>query len=156
MRTLAAFLGGAACVGLVVGALAVAGVIDGDSDSAPTSAAPPPAATPATVAAIYRRVSPAVVFVQANSGRGRLPFPGGGRAASGSGFVVDTAGHVVTNEHVVAGANRFRVRFGDKGRPVKATLVGKDASSDLAVLKTRVPDGVKPLDLGDLSTLVPG
>src|SRR5256885_2200979 len=98
MRTLAAFLGGAACVGLVVGALAVAGVIDDDADTAPTSAAgrptpaPSPAATPESVAAISRRVSPAVVFVQANSGRGRLAFPGGGRAASGSGFVVDAQG----------------------------------------------------------------
>jgi putative serine protease PepD len=160
MRTLAAFLGGAACVGLVVGALAVAGVIDDDTDAAPTSAAatpaPTPAATPASVAAIYRRVSPAVVFVQANSGRGRLPFPGGGQAASGSGFVVDTQGHIVTNEHVVAGASRFRVRFGDKGRPVKATLVGKDPSSDLAVLKARVPEGVTPLALGEESALVPG
>src|SRR5690349_10236316 len=151
MRTLAAFLGGAACVALVVGALAVAGVIDDDPGPAPSSAAgtptPSPAATPESVAAIYRRVSPAVVFVQANSGRGRLAFPGGGRAASGSGFVVDTQGHIVTNEHVVAGASQFRVRFSDHGRPVKATLVGKDPSSDLAVLKARVPEGVTPLAL---------
>ncbi|HEY7076702.1 MAG TPA: trypsin-like peptidase domain-containing protein [Solirubrobacteraceae bacterium] len=158
MRTLAAFIGGAGCVGLVVGALAVAGVI-GDGDASPAPAAAAPATTPAaqpSVAEIYRRVSPAVVFVQANSGRGRLPFPGGGRAASGSGFVVDTQGHIVTNEHVVAGANQFRVRFGKHGRPVKATLVGKDPSSDLAVLKADVPDGVKPLGLGDLDSLVPG
>src|SRR4051794_25902998 len=160
MRTFAAFLGGAACVGLVVGALAVAGVIDDDTDGAPTSAAPrpapTPAATPAGVAAIYRRVSPAVVFVQANSGRGRLAFPGGGRAASGSGFVVDGQGHIVTNEHVVAGADQFRVRFSDKGRPGKATLVGKDASSDPAVLKARLPHRGQPLRLRDPRTLVPG
>jgi putative serine protease PepD len=156
MRTLAAFLGGAACVGLVVGALAVAGVLGDDSGPTPGSATPAATATPESVAAIYRRVSPAVVFVQANSGRGRLAFPGGGRAASGSGFVIDTQGHIVTNEHVVAGANQFRVRFGDKGRPVKATLVGKDPSSDLAVLKARVPEGVTPLALGSLGTLVPG
>jgi S1-C subfamily serine protease len=156
MRTLAAFLGGAACVGLVAGALALTDDDDGGSP-APAAATPAPAASAQpSVADIYRRVSPAVVFVQSNSGRGRLPFPGGGQAASGSGFVVDTAGHIVTNEHVVAGGNRFRVRFGADGRPLKATLVGKDASSDLAVLKVALPDGVKPLALGDLSEVVPG
>jgi putative serine protease PepD len=156
VRTLVSFVGGAASVGIVVGALAVAGVIDDDPSPATATATATPAAAPASVAAIYRRVSPAVVFVQANSGRGRLAFPGGGRAASGSGFVVDTHGHIVTNEHVVAGANQFRVRFGSKGRPIKATLVGKDPSSDLAVLKARVPEGVTPLALGSLGTVVPG
>jgi putative serine protease PepD len=182
MRTLASFLGGAACVGLVVGALAVAGVLDDDARSAETAAptatataqaAAEPAAR-ASVAAIYRRVAPSVVFVQANSGRGRLPFPGGGQAASGSGFVIDTNGHgdrwpalrrksamvaIVTNEHVVAGAGQFRVRFGDNGRPLKAKLVGKDASTDLAVLEVdakAVPGGLKPLALGSLDALVPG
>src|SRR4051794_20749547 len=138
MRTLAAFAGGAASVGLVVGALAVAGVVDADRGAAPASTATPagkvaPAPAPdASVAAIYRRVSPAVVFVQANSGRGALPFPGGGRAASGSGFVVDRDGFIVTNEHVVEGATQYRVRFGEDGEPLRARLVGKDASTDLA------------------------
>jgi S1-C subfamily serine protease len=164
MRPLASFAGGAASVGLVVGALAVAGVIDDDRP------APAPASRPvevaavdepdATVADIYRRVSPAVVFVQANSGRGRLPFPGGGQAASGSGFVVDHRGFIVTNEHVVDGANQFRVRFGEEGDPVTAELRGKDASTDLAVLKVD-PDDVRgglpaPLVLGSLGDVHPG
>ena len=87
------------------------------------------------VAEIYARVSPGVVFVQANSGRGELPFPGGGRAASGSGFVIDDDGHIVTNDHVVDGATQFRVRFGENGDPIAAKLLGTDPSIDLALLK---------------------
>jgi S1-C subfamily serine protease len=48
--------------------------------------------------------------------------------------VVDTAGHIVTNDHVVENADKFTVRFGEKGDPIPAKLVGKDPSSDLAVL----------------------
>ena len=167
MKTLASFLGGAASVGVVVGALALAGVIDDDATTAQAPArtldlAPVerPAAAPGSVADIYRRVSPGVVFVQANSGRGQLPFPGGGQASSGSGFVIDRAGHVVTNEHVVDGANQFRIRFGEDGRPVRATLEGKDPSTDLAVLKVDPADvegGLPaPLPLGRLADLRPG
>ena len=163
MRTLASFVGGAAFVGLIVGALAVAGVIDDDDDGGTTTtravATPAPAAKSASVADIYRRVSPGVVFVQSDSGHGRLPFPGGGRAASGSGFVIDMQGDIVTNEHVVAGGRRFRVRFGSDGRPLKATLEGKDPSSDLAVLRVdpkQVRGGLHPLTLGNLSDLTPG
>jgi len=111
------------------------------------------------VADIYRQVEPSVVFVQANSGRGQLPFPGGGRAASGSGFVVDDQGHIVTNDHVVEGADQFRVRFGEDGQPVDAKLLGKDPSSDLAVLEvdpSKVQGGVQPLELGSSSDLSPG
>jgi S1-C subfamily serine protease len=168
MRTLASFAGGAASVGLVVGALALAGVID---DDASNTSAPAPAETPtgtnapvarstSDVADIYRRVSPGVVFVQANSGRGQLAFPGGGRAASGSGFVVDRQGHIVTNKHVVDGADQFKVRFGEHGKPIDAKLVGKDASSDLAVLRVDPKDvsgGLPtPLELGDSKSLEPG
>jgi S1-C subfamily serine protease len=153
VRLLAAFLGGAVTVGLIAGALAVAGVFE---DDAQPVAATPTATPGATVPDIYRRVSPSVVFVQSNSGRGRLPFPGGGQAASGSGFVIDAQGHVVTNEHVVSGGNQFRIRFGSNGRPLKATLVGKDPSSDLAVLKVALPKGVKPLPLAEMSQIVPG
>jgi S1-C subfamily serine protease len=171
MRTLATFFGGAASVGLVVGALALAGVIDDDAAPAPaqapaaTSVAEPASTTPTTksssssVADIYRRVSPGVVFVQANSGRGQLAFPGGGQAASGSGFVVDTRGDIVTNEHVVDGADQFRVRFGENGKPLVAKLIGADKSTDLAVLRvdpSQVPGGLKPLKLGDLNTVHPG
>jgi len=100
-----------------------------------------------------------VVFVQANSGRGDLPFPGGGQAASGSGFVIDDEGHVITNEHVVAGADEFRVRFGEDGEPIKAKLLGADPSVDLALLKVDpgdVGEPLQPLELGASEDLRPG
>src|SRR6201990_2001460 len=99
MRSLVSFLGGAVSVGLVVGVLAIAGVIgNGHTTTVVTStgsgSAPPPAAgakvvntQPTNVSEIYRRVSPGVVYVQSTpSGGGGV---GGGQAASRSGFVID-------------------------------------------------------------------
>jgi S1-C subfamily serine protease len=173
MTRLVSFIAGAASVGAVVGVLALAGAFDGDDDAAaranttPTPTPQPPASTaPARpggtltdVSDLYSRVSDGVVFVQANSGRGELQFPGGGRAASGSGFVVDDEGHIVTNEHVVEGADEFVVRFGENGEPVDAELLGADPSVDLAVLKVDPEDAggeLRPLELGSSEDLRPG
>jgi S1-C subfamily serine protease len=161
MSRLLSFIAGAVSVGVVVGVLALAGAFGGDTTVVRTPTAPPAAtATPAkatAVADIYARVSAGVVFVQANSGRGQLPFPGGGRAASGSGFVVDDDGHIVTNDHVVQGATQYRVRFGDNGKPIVAKLLGTDPSADLAVLKIDPKQAdLHPLRLGDSGKLRPG
>jgi S1-C subfamily serine protease len=164
MSRLVFFIAGALSVGAVVGVLALAGVVDDDSQP-PVRAAttpqptPQPSGAPLDVAALYERVSSGVVFVQANSGRGDLPFPGGGQAASGSGFVIDDEGHVITNEHVVAGADEFRVRFGEDGEPIKAKLLGADPSVDLALLKVDpgdVGEPLQPLELGASEDLRPG
>src|SRR5207245_10432717 len=61
----------------------------------------------------------------------------GASQAQGSGFVLDTAGHIVTNEHVVDGADSVSVKFAD-GTTRAATVVGTDPSTDLAVIQ---PDG---------------
>jgi S1-C subfamily serine protease len=165
MTRLLSFIAGAASVGLVVGVLALTGAFDdGDATAQPgtrtqTPSQPAPQSAPAGVADMYARVSPGVVFVQANSGRGELPFPGGGQAASGSGFVIDDQGHIVTNEHVVDGGNEFRVRFGEDGEPIRAELLGADPSVDLAVLKVDPEDvegGLRPLELGASEDLRPG
>jgi S1-C subfamily serine protease len=161
MSRLLFFIAGAVSVGAVVGVLALAGAFDQDEQPA-RSSAPPPSSSPATtsdVAELYARVSPGVVFVQANSGRGDLPFPGGGQAASGSGFVIDDEGLVVTNEHVVDGADEFRVRFGEDGEPIEAELLGADASVDLALLRVDpgdVGEELQPLELGASEDLRPG
>jgi putative serine protease PepD len=164
MRSLVSFLGGAVSVGLVVGVLAAAGVIDDDPAPVTTTEAPSPATTapsggssakprntqPTNVSAIYKRASAGVAFVQST---------GTGQAATGSGFVYDGDGHIVTNDHVVEGFNSFSVRIGSDQTPIKARLVGKDPSSDLAVLKVdpgKVSGGVKPLALGDSNALAPG
>jgi S1-C subfamily serine protease len=162
MSRLLSFIAGALSVGVVVGVLAVAGAFDGGDTIVRTQTAPRSPASPAkatNVADIYARVSAGVVFVQANSGRGSLPFPGGGQAASGSGFVIDGEGHIITNDHVVQGASQYRVRFGTDGKPLVAKLLGTDPSADLALLKVDpkdVGDDLQPLKLGASQNLHPG
>jgi 2-alkenal reductase len=72
---------------------------------------------------------------------------------SGSGFVFDEVGHIVTNNHVVTDGDSFEVQF-PSGERMRAELVGTDVDSDLAVLKVdALPEGVAPLPLGDFSAL---
>ena len=69
--------------------------------------------------------------------------------AGGSGFVVDEAGHIVTNQHVVEGAEDISVRFVDGTRRT-AEVVGQDPSTDVAVIKVDAPrEALEPLTLGD-------
>jgi putative serine protease PepD len=91
---------------------------------------------------IYAAVARGVVSVQVALGNG---------AASGTGFVIDGDGTIVTNAHVVENAQRAQVRFDDKGAQIAAKIVGIDPSSDLAVLRvdpTRAPR-LHPLVLAD-------
>jgi S1-C subfamily serine protease len=119
------------------------------------TAAEPATASQATtpIAEIYDRASKAVVEVQARVGSA----VGEPRVqAQGSGFVIDRKGHVVTNQHVVAGATSFRVSFWN-GQSREATLVGTDASTDLAVLKVSGERSLfAPLRFGDSSALSVG
>jgi putative serine protease PepD len=159
---------GAVAVGAVVAVLAVSGALPDKVERTNTETTVTPQATtptsldakPASVADIYKKVSGSVVFVSARGGNGSLGFngQGGGKAASGSGFVIDTAGHIVTNDHVVEDADKFTVRFGEKGKPITAKLVGKDPSSDIAVLSIdpNADKGIKPLELASSKNLRPG
>jgi S1-C subfamily serine protease len=105
-----------------------------------------------TVSDIYDRESPGVVFVSADvvqqtDGPFGVPQEQQGQA-TGSGFVVDDKGYIVTNAHVVSGATKVTVSFKDnKTEPAK--IVGRDPSNDLALLKVD-PDGLdlSPLPLG--------
>ncbi|MCL5994604.1 MAG: trypsin-like peptidase domain-containing protein [Chloroflexi bacterium] len=102
---------------------------------------------------IYQRVNPAVVYVavSSNGNDGELEDVG-----TGSGFVIDKQGHIVTNNHVVASASQVDVSFAD-GTVARATIVGRDPYSDLAVIKVDVPeDKLVPVELGDSSDLHPG
>jgi 2-alkenal reductase len=93
---------------------------------------------------LYARVSPSVVNIAVLT-----PAGGGG----GSGFVLDTDGRIVTNNHVVEDARQILVRFADD-TTVEADLVGADADSDLAVIRVDVPANLlKPVRLGDSSAL---
>lgn len=142
----------------LVGALAAIGIwqaVDDDQSStaAPTPAPAQPIATTATgtsIPALVKRTMPAVVEITASSSSAG---PLGGQTSTGSGFLIHDDGHVVTNEHVVSGAQTVSVRFSN-GDDVDARVVGTDASSDVALLKLRdVPDGVRSLQLGSSTTL---
>ena len=84
------------------------------------------------------------------------PHGSGVGMALGSGFVYDTQGHIVTNNHVVAGATKITVTFAD-GVEAAATVVGASADADLAVIKVEAPaDELHPLTLGASDALKVG
>jgi putative serine protease PepD len=122
----------------------------------PSETAASVSANATSVESVARRASPGVVEITVTtSSGGAVPF-GGGAQAQGSGFVYDTAGHVVTNEHVANGATSVRVTLSN-GKTYGATVVGSDASTDLAVLKVDAPrDALHPLALADSSSLAVG
>ncbi len=92
---------------------------------------------------LYNQLNPGVVNIQVFMNQ---EFGGQG---AGSGFILDDAGHIVTNNHVVAQADVVTVVFYN-GFEANATIVGTDDDSDLAVLQVdQMPDGVFPLPLGD-------
>src|SRR5829696_1887896 len=102
---------------------------------------------------IYERDAPGVVYVRAEIPQDESsPFglpQGQGGAASGTGFVIDGDGHILTNFHVVENATKVTVGF-DDNRVVEARVLGTDATNDLALLKVD-PDGLKlsPLAIGN-------
>jgi putative serine protease PepD len=104
---------------------------------------------------IYEQAKDGVVLVTTQTQGSPLvpPGQGGGGGATGSGFVIDDEGHVLTNQHVVDNATDVTVRF-PNGEEVGARVVGADASSDVAVLELEmVPSGVTPVDLGSSESL---
>jgi S1-C subfamily serine protease len=101
------------------------------------------------------RVAPAVTFIEVEhrpSGKGRRGQPErpGRRAAtaSGSGFLFTPDGYLLTNSHVVHGAERITVRMNDEAR-FSADLVGDDPDSDLAVLRIGSPTALPYVEFGD-------
>jgi S1-C subfamily serine protease len=113
-----------------------------------------------TVQDIYRNEGHGVAYVQASGVTSDQSLFGGQQqgTATGSGFVVDKDGTILTNAHVVQGADKVTVSFEENGSPIQAKVEGIDADSDLAVLKID-PSKVKNLTvlpLGDSSKLQVG
>lgn len=101
---------------------------------------------------LYARANPAVVSIITYGRDGGQVAPLG----QGSGFVYDESGNIVTNAHVVAGAERLEVVFFD-GTIRSADFIGQDLNSDLAVVKAeKLPAGVSPLPVGEMSELAVG
>ena len=155
--------------GAGVGAYAV---VDGTRSTSPAAspalvgATVQPAALKTTgsssLVSLYKKTAPGVVdIVVATAGSGTSDsFFGGPQQqatkAEGTGFVIDSKGDIVTNNHVVSGATSIKVNFPD-GKSVKATLVGSDAGTDLAVIKVDPSSAtLVPLTLGDSSTVQTG
>jgi S1-C subfamily serine protease len=153
---------GALSVAIVAGVLVASGVFDrtvagAQSSTATATATASPsrsstssAAVPTDVSGIYRDVSPGVAYIAVTTDQGR---------ASGSGWVYDSDGTIVTNDHVVANARSVSVRFSEDGDPIAAKVVGTDPSTDIAVLKidpSKVKEGLKPLQLADSGKIEPG
>lgn len=101
---------------------------------------------------IYQQVNPAVVHIRVFTGAQDFNFPLG----TGSGFLIDSDGYIVTNNHVVTDGDTFEVVFAD-GTRAEAAVVGADVDSDLAVIQAKnVPPDVTPVTLGDSSNLQVG
>jgi S1-C subfamily serine protease len=105
---------------------------------------------------VYREAAPGVVHITATTKvqQPADPFFGTPGAteqqrAVGSGFVIDKSGHIVTNDHVVAGATSVQVSFSDN-ESLKARVVGEDPATDIAVLQVHAPSrALRPLTLGN-------
>jgi putative serine protease PepD len=146
--TLAAALAAGALIGAGGGAATYAALSTGNGSTVVrqvtvSDAQPASSDGNLSVQSIYQLANKGVVEVTAGQGQG-------------SGFVYDADGHIITNEHVVDGANSVSVRFWH-GKTFTASVVGTDASTDLAVLKVDAPvSQLFPLSLGDSSKLVVG
>ena len=150
-----------ALIGGVVGAALAAGAVwwlleqdSGDADPAAVTVVErvetqvvAPGADVTTATAVARAVLPSIVTVEVSDGTG-TGFVADG---SGSGVVLEANGLLVTNEHVVAGAQEVRVVFAD-GRIYQAEVIGADALTDVALLRIEAT-GLVPVELGTASGL---
>jgi putative serine protease PepD len=142
----------------------------GSSSSTSAAAVSVPAAQPAALRSTSSTLTPVQLYARYAGGvvdisvsgtvdNSFSPYGFGGQQETegeGSGFVLDKQGDIVTNQHVVDGANSITVHFKD-GTSAKATVVGSDPSTDLAVVRVHVGSSkLHPLPLGSSSTIQVG
>ena len=139
---------------VVVAALILAtGIGDDGEDAAPAGAAGAGPASAPSVRAVFERAQRGIVRVDARPRGRRIPSgpprPRDG-VATGTGFVIGNDGSIVTNDHVVEGGNQVSIRFEEGDRRIDARVVGRDASTDLALLRID-PERAdfEPIPLGD-------
>ena len=144
----------AACVGAGGGALLYSAFGSNDGTTVVRQVTvkdtQPASESPLSVNAIYRNNYQGVVEITVDT---RSPSGLGSAQAEGSGWVYDSKGDIVTNQHVVDGADSIKVTFWN-GKTYDAHLVASDQTSDLAVVKVDAPASmIHPLQLGDSSAL---
>ncbi len=157
-RTAVTALLAAAAVGATTAAVVTA-TIDSSGDKTTvtrnvtvTNAQPTSSASALSVNGVWTRAKSSVVEIKVET-TSQLGQTG---EAQGSGFVYSKTGYIVTNDHVVSGANSVSVDF-PNGGTYKATVVGTDPSTDIAVIKVDAPASLlKPLPIGNSSQLVVG
>jgi S1-C subfamily serine protease len=159
----------------VLGSIAIAaGLIQSEGGTTTTVAAPLSAPVSSkgngeeasnVVNQIYKADGGGVAFIEAevpaSEPQGFSPFgepeSERGGTATGSGIVIDTEGHVLTNNHVVEGASKISVKLGASDTAYDATVVGTDPATDIAVLKVDAPQSqLHPLTLGHSSEVEVG
>lgn len=173
-KTAGAFLAGVLAVAAV---LALAGVLhgvpglsrSGAAAIADAQAAELPGLGPNTIADIVSRVGPAVVRIDTTvqgeryvdpffndpffrhffGDQFRIPMQSEERRGLGSGFIVSPDGYILTNEHVIAGADRIEVTVAGRDKPYQARKVGADHDLDLAVLKIDAGNDLPTIPLGN-------
>ena len=153
MRTvLVAVTSGLVSAAAVAGIILGTGVGDDDHESRPGAAVAAPAGAP-SLRQVFAAAQRAIVRVDARPPG--TPIPSGpptreDGVATGTGFVIDSDGSIVTNDHVAAGGSKVSVRFGEHGKRIDARVVGRDPSTDLALLRID-PHAARfaPLPLGD-------
>jgi len=167
-----AVLGGAV-VGIFGWIAIAAGWIEADGGGSAAIVSQPLAAPVASEGAgdgnlvnqIYRRDGKGVAFISAKRSQGETPElspfgqpqPEGGGVATGSGFLIDTKGHVITNSHVVDGAEEVDVQLGSSETTYDAEVIGTDPATDVALLDVDAPVGeLHPLSLADSSKVEVG
>jgi S1-C subfamily serine protease len=155
-------LGGAAAFGKL-GSKTTVQQVTQSSTGIPTTSQTPANGKALTAEQIYRRDAPGVVQITATSVSqsstdpfNLLPTTPQESQSLGSGFVIDKAGHIVTNYHVIQGAKKVQVSFSGQDE-ITATVVGKDPSTDVAILKIDAhARALTPLELGDSDAVVVG
>ncbi len=97
---------------------------------------------------LFQNAAPSVAYIYTETVQRRGLFRKETTTGTGSGFIWDRSGHVVTNHHVVVGADHVFVQL-DGGQPIAAKVVGSAPDYDLAVVKlSQVPEGLKPIPIG--------
>jgi serine protease Do len=170
----------AAVVAFLVGVIVAGGVRQSSVSAGPAKRigpAPPsihptsaPAAGLVNFADVVERINPAVVNIDATGAAdNRRRRPGtpdlfdppdgsrgsGTRRGAGSGFIIDSDGSILTNEHVIAGMERIVVKLSD-GRTLRGRVVGADPDTDIALIKVDGQQGLPVAPLGDSSSLRTG